>query len=126
MNIELSRKSVAIRHLKGSGKVAAALPAEVKTAVIDMAGPYVKSFNLIAVQEGWKCFAGEGDRIAIVYGEQAARVEMAAEHNVGASGLSYDIGAAVIPPVGAFIIRVSYYGGYIMNVYNVQPKAVQA
>lgn len=110
-----------------SKKSLAAFPENVASRIAEIAADYrIASARFTAVAEGWKVYAGEGDRIEVIYGEKSAAVEMVSEANLGASSLCHAIGAETTPAVGSFIIVVSYYSGYMMSTYNVQPRAIAA
>ena len=123
----LSERRVMVNHLEGKGQIAKSFPEDVRDAILQMVNEHsnlVKSFMFRAVEEGYKFYAGEGYSYKLVVGEDQRAVEMVAEHNLGASGLSHAINAEIVVPVGGFLIQVGYYGGYIMTVYNVQPKVL--
>lgn len=110
-----------------SKKFYAELPANVASRIESIAADYrIASATFNAVAEGYKVYAGEGDRIEIIVGEKSAAVEMVSENTLGASGLCHSIGAQTTPPVGAFVVTVSYYTKYWMTIDNVQPRAIAA
>jgi hypothetical protein len=108
-----------------SKKFYAALPANVAERIAAIAADYrIASARFNAQAEGYKVYAGEGDRIEVIVGEKRAAVEMVSENTLGASGLCHSIGDRIAPPVGSFVITVSYYGGYWMTIDNIQPRAI--
>lgn len=123
----LTQKTVKIANLRGNGKVAKSFPANVRDAILAMADahPSLKSFSFKAVDETYKFSAGEGYEYSMVVGDDKRSIEMVSEDTVGGMNLSFAIGAPITVPVGGFLITVCYYGGYMMDVYNVQPARVQ-
>lgn len=123
----LSEKKATIANLRGTGKVAKSFDPAVRNAILAMADthPSLKSFTFHAVTPAYKFYAGEGYEYTMVVGEEQRGIEMVAEHNLGAANVSHAINAPITVPVGGFLITISYYGGYIMNVYNVQPERIE-
>jgi len=51
-------------------------------------------------------------------------VEMAAEHNIGAAGLSHKIGAEIAPPAGAYVIEYYlFYNKWYCHVTRIYDPA---
>lgn len=114
------------RKIRVSKKSMAAFPSEVSEAIKTLADDYqIKSFSFKSVTADTKFYAGEGHRYTVITGENKSSVEMVAEHNFGASGVSYNIGSEFKVPVGSFVIRISYYTKFWMDVTNVQPNEIQ-
>lgn len=110
-----------------SKKTLAAFPPEVSERIAAIAESYrVSSMRFNRECEGFAWYAGEGEFIEVVFGKNHKAVEMVSENTIGASGLNLSIGARVELPVGAFLIVVSYYAGYMMSVYNVVPAEIAA
>lgn len=112
-----------------SKKFYAALPEFVATRIAAIAEDYRIAGNQVrfnAQAEGYRVYAGEGDRIEIIVGEKSAAAEMVSENTLGAAGLCHGIGNETTPPVGSFVVTVSYYGGYFMTIDNIQPVAIAA
>lgn len=109
-----------------SAKLLKALPAEVAQAVKDVQSghPNVKSLNLLTVTPDYTFYVGEGNEFTLILGEAQRRMEVVAEHNSGAAGLlpTAAIGHEFKAPEGAWVLRVSYYTRYWLDVYNVQPR----
>lgn len=102
-----------------------ALPTKVAERVIQLATAYeIKSVSLSTLPEGYKIYFGEGDRIEMIRGEWLKGVEMAHSDNIGASGLNYEIGTEVVPPIGTWVIKVYYYNKYHMQIGNVVPLQI--
>jgi hypothetical protein len=115
------------RRIRISKKLKSALPTNVAQAVEDLAESYnIKSLSLRSEPAGYQLRAGEGERIRILQGDLDADVEMIAAHNLGATGLSMKIGERTPPlPAGTWIIRVSYYTRYWMDLINIGQPALE-
>lgn len=116
------------RAIRISKKSLAALPQRVAETVQDMAArfPNVKSFRLYREPEGYTFYAREGCTYRIVRGDEAIGFEMVAQHNLGGSGMSHDIGYTREMPAGTWIVAMSDgYGGYSMSITNVGYRALE-
>lgn len=114
------------RSIRVSKKSLAAFPTEVSEAIKFLADDYqIKSFSFKSVTADTKFYAGEGHRYTVITGEKQSSVEMVAEHNFGASGVSYNIGQEFTVPVGSFVLKISYYTKFWLDVTNVQPNEIQ-
>lgn len=86
--------------------------------------PYTKSFYVSTVTHGYVLRGAEGHNItAILPDGSSMQKEYVSEHNFGATSVSYNLQEEAIPPVGTYIVTVSYYGGYIVNVRLVVPES---
>lgn len=105
-----------------SKKSLAAFPASVSEAIrsIQAGHPNIKSFSYAVVTPDHKFYTGEGYQYTVVYGDDSNHVEMVAEHNIGSSNVSHRIGETFTCKVGAFVLLVSYYTKYFLDIYNVQ------
>lgn len=109
-----------------AGPLLRALPDRVSERVKALADGYgIKSASVVVYPYGWKVYAAEGDRFELIMGEQSASIEMVSERTLGAAGLSHDIGATGIPPVGAWIIRIHYYTKYWMEIINIADSQLE-
>jgi hypothetical protein len=86
----------------------------------------IKSFYVKNRPQGQALYAGEGYRYTFVYGDMARQVEMGADHNVGAAGVSDAILAQICPPTGTFVFEVGYMGGFFLTLYNIVEKGLPA
>jgi len=103
------------------------LPAQVAETLKAVAESYgIGTFTYEAVPEGYKFYAGEGYRLYAVYGDDVRHMEMVAEHNLGASGVSHRIGAEFSLPLGSWLIEVSYYTRFWMRLYHIGFQALEA
>lgn len=110
-----------------SKKSMTALPAAVAEAVRDIQDghPNIKSFTFHAVTPSHEFRPWENETWTVVMADDQRSIETAAEHRMGASG-QYDFGGAFKAPVGAFVLRISYYTRYFLDIYNVQPAPLEA
>ena len=103
------------------------LPQNVAEKVRELAEDYhIRSATLLTYPEGYKIYAGEGDRFVVFLGEEMQSVEMVHSSTVGAAGLCYDIGSTATPPAGVWIIRIHYYTKYWMDIVNIVHKELEA
>src|SRR3990167_3371024 len=104
-----------------SKKLSKMFPPVVAAKIVEVAANYqIKSFDFDVTLPGKIFVIGEGDRYCgITATGETAAFEAIASHNVGASGLSHRIGQEFFMPAGSFLIRVSYYSGYYMMVYQI-------
>lgn len=117
---EISRTKTRI-----SKKSYAAFPKEVSEAIRAIADDYgMKSLTFIAVTPAYKWWVGEGERYTLIAGDVVRSAEVVAEHNIGAAGVVDGIGSKFQMPVGGWVLRVSYYTKYFLDVYNVQFEAM--
>jgi len=111
-----------------SKKLTEKFPAVVVAKIIEIAASHnIKTFDFDVTFPGKVFVIGEGDHYTGIdaTGKEAA-FEAIADHNVGASGLTHKIGQEFFMPAGSFLIRVSYYSGYYMTVYQISPKMITA
>ena len=107
-----------MKHRIGK-KTLSQMPQEVARQIAELSEHYgVKSFTFQNVAAWHKVYHAEGSRYTYIYGQDTMRVEMAAEHNLGASGVRHEIGAQVAIPEGTTVIEIWYYAGFGMNVIN--------
>ncbi len=105
-----------------SKKLLSTLPKIVADEIKRLADDYgIKSLTYKHEAAPYRLYLGEGDRITLIRGEQVGSLEMVAEHNIGAAGVSHQIGDSFNVPVGTTIIRISYYAKFWMDVVNVGP-----
>jgi len=83
-----------------------------------------KSFTYRLVDSSHKFYLGEGDRFHVVSPEGSGEIEVVAEHNLGAAGVSHSIGKGFNVPVGSFVFHVWYMGKYFLTVYHVGDKSI--
>lgn len=104
-----------------SQKALGAFPQTVSSAIRALADDYqIKSLTFITVDPAHSWWVGEGERYTLIYGEEIRSAEVVAEHNLGAAGVVHAIGTTFTAPVGAWVLRISYYGKFFLDAYNVQ------
>lgn len=86
--------------------------------------PNIKSFSLTEVHEGSRAFfGGEGDAIIRLNGFDRLSIEMVSDSTVGAAGVSHQIGRSFAPKAGEYVLVVSYYGRYFLDVYRITEQS---
>lgn len=102
-----------------SKKTLSQMPQEIAEQVESLGKHYgVKSFTFQNVAAGHKVYHAEGSKYTYIYGQDTMRVEMVAEHNLGASGVRHEIGAQIAIPEGTTVIEIWYLSGFGMHVMN--------
>ena len=102
-----------------SKKTLSQMPTEIAEQIRQIGEHYgVKSFTFQNVAAGHKVYHAEGSRYTYIYGQDTMKVEMVAEHNLGAADVRHEIGAQVAIPAGTTVIEVWYMGGFGMHVVN--------
>jgi hypothetical protein len=117
---EISRVKVRV-----SKQLLTTLPAAVSLAVQRARQDFgCASVTVVMVTPSYRFYAGEGERWFLFHGERSLAVEMAAEHNMGASDLHYGIGQTWTAEPGAFLLRIHYYGKFYATLFNVQHESL--
>jgi hypothetical protein len=115
------------KRIRISKKLLKELPTMVAEKVKRLADGYgIKSTTIESKPEGYKVYPREGDRVEMVYGENSQGIEFFTENSVGASGVSYNLSGHTEPPAGTWVIRVSYYTKYWMDIVNVGQRQLPA
>lgn len=111
-----------------SKKLTQMFPAEVVTKINDIAADYrIKAFTLETVSEDKVFVIGEGEKYTGISADgRTAGFEVVSANTIGASGLSHRINSQFAMPAGSYLIRVSYYTKYFMDVYQISPKMIGA
>jgi hypothetical protein len=113
--------------LRISKKTLAQFTSDVAQTIRQMSEDYgVKSFTFEIKPQGSSIYHAEGSRYAYCHAGDALRLEMAAEHNLGASGVRHEIGSKVQPPAGTTVIEVWYLSGFGMAVTHITEPALRA
>lgn len=112
-----------------SRKMYQTFPTNVADAITRIAEDYrIKSFTFKTVAEDYKFYVGEGDSYTGISADgRTAGFETVSAETIGAMGVSHRIGAQFAMPAGSYVIRVSYYTKYWMDVvYKVSGKMIEA
>lgn len=104
-------------------------PAQVASRIRSIAGEYhnLKSLIYHRVSPGEWFYVAEGERyLGIKADGTIAGFEVVSASTLGASGLSHKIGERFSMPANTWLVRVSYYTRYYMDVYAIGSNEIDS
>ena len=112
-----------IKISKG-GKLKELLPLVIQNRVIGIAEQFrIAQADYQTVDPDKVFVVGEGESYFGFWEDgREASFEVVSQNTIGASGLSYSINSQFSMPNGTYLVRVSYYTRYWMDIYKIQNK----
>jgi hypothetical protein len=116
-------------RISKSGKFAKLFPKPVARRIREIASEYsnLKSLSFTTESASKRFYVGEGERYEGIFADgKSAGFETVSANTIGASGLSHAINSQFQMPEGVYLVRVSYYTRYFMDVIFIGPVAIGA
>lgn len=116
-------------RISKSGKFGKLFPKPVADRIREIASEYsnLKSLSFSLKSASDKFYVGEGERYEGIMGNgKSVGFETVSANTIGGMGLSWRIGDSFRMPEGVYLVRVSYYTRYWMDVYFITPVAIEA
>lgn len=108
-------------RISKSGEFTKTFPAEVAATIREIAADYgIKSITTRPQTSSKEFIVGEGYRYTGIHSDgRQASFEVVSANTIGAAGLSHAINSRFRMPAGSWLIIVSYYCGYWMEVVQI-------
>lgn len=116
-------------RISKSGKFSKLFPAPVAKRIREIADEYsnIKSITFTNESSSKVFYVGEGERYEGIFTNgESTGFETISANTVGGSGLSWRINDSFRMPEGVYLVRVSYYTRYFMDVIFIGPEALPA